>query len=601
MVRRARPAAPTSSPRRVRATSGPTPRSGARRRRDDVAALAAITPGGLGVDGRAAAGRRRAAAEQHRPRPRALPRLHPGGAGDGGRAVRRRRRRVVVLRRELAGGRCRRGRRERRARLAAVARRPARRALPAASCPAARRATSAASPSPATSGAAAIAARRTAGRRLRAVGPLVGAQRRGAARPRRRRGARRRARPAHRRARARRMPVDDDGSAPSSPAPVPPTPASSTTSTAWPTCAPSAWRVAPRRRRLRRRRPVRARARRTVRRHRTGRLARRSIRTSGCSPRSTAPPCCTAIPAAAARTHRQSAAYLDAFGDAHVNPSDLAFHLTRRARGLPFWFALVVHGTDAYAAAVRAGVDAGPRMRPTIVRRARRAGAPGDGARAVGRAVRARRLDPRRLGPLGGRRARRRPGVRRPDPLAATATSAGWPSSTRAPTSPSAAPSPTTPAACSLTARDGGCTDTGVGSDVEAGEVLDGGAALAAAEDAQGDDGEHEGDRRADQHRRRHRVERRRRRAADVGVDLDRHRLASTRRRTGTPRSRSRRSTWRTRSSGWRRSPGRAAAAAPCAAPASAWRRGRGRPPRGRGRSSAAGRARSRRRRRSRT
>ena len=28
-------------------------------------------------------------------------------------------------------------------------------------------------------------------------------------------------------------------------------------------------------------------------------------------------------------THRQSAAYLDAFGDAHVNPSDLAFHLTR--------------------------------------------------------------------------------------------------------------------------------------------------------------------------------------------------------------------------------------------------------------------------------
>ena len=62
-------------------------------------------------------------------------------------------------------------------------------------------------------------------------------------------------------------------------------------------------------------------------------------------------------PAAAARTHRQSAAYLDAFGDAHVNPSDLAFHLTRRARGLPLWFALVVHGTDAVAEAVRAGLD----------------------------------------------------------------------------------------------------------------------------------------------------------------------------------------------------------------------------------------------------
>jgi glutamate/tyrosine decarboxylase-like PLP-dependent enzyme len=62
-------------------------------------------------------------------------------------------------------------------------------------------------------------------------------------------------------------------------------------------------------------------------------------------------------PAAAARTHRQSAPYLDAFGAEHVNPSDLAFHLTRRTRGLPFWFALVVHGTDAFTEAVRAAVD----------------------------------------------------------------------------------------------------------------------------------------------------------------------------------------------------------------------------------------------------
>jgi L-2,4-diaminobutyrate decarboxylase len=34
------------------------------------------------------------------------------------------------------------------------------------------------------------------------------------------------------------------------------------------------------------------------------------------------------------------------------NPSDLAFHLTRRARGLPFWFSLATHGTDAYRDAV---------------------------------------------------------------------------------------------------------------------------------------------------------------------------------------------------------------------------------------------------------
>jgi glutamate/tyrosine decarboxylase-like PLP-dependent enzyme len=34
------------------------------------------------------------------------------------------------------------------------------------------------------------------------------------------------------------------------------------------------------------------------------------------------------------------------------NPSDFASQLTRRARGLPFWFSLAVHGTDAYAQAL---------------------------------------------------------------------------------------------------------------------------------------------------------------------------------------------------------------------------------------------------------
>ena len=34
------------------------------------------------------------------------------------------------------------------------------------------------------------------------------------------------------------------------------------------------------------------------------------------------------------------------------NPADYAYHLTRRARGLPFWFSLAVHGTDAYRDAV---------------------------------------------------------------------------------------------------------------------------------------------------------------------------------------------------------------------------------------------------------
>jgi glutamate/tyrosine decarboxylase-like PLP-dependent enzyme len=53
----------------------------------------------------------------------------------------------------------------------------------------------------------------------------------------------------------------------------------------------------------------------------------------------------------------QQAGYLDVLhsGDAW-NPSDYAYHLTRRSRGLPLWFSLAVHGTDAYGAAVQAAV-----------------------------------------------------------------------------------------------------------------------------------------------------------------------------------------------------------------------------------------------------
>jgi aromatic-L-amino-acid/L-tryptophan decarboxylase len=38
------------------------------------------------------------------------------------------------------------------------------------------------------------------------------------------------------------------------------------------------------------------------------------------------------------------------------NPSDYAYHLTRRARGLALWFSMAVHGTDAYRDAVEAGL-----------------------------------------------------------------------------------------------------------------------------------------------------------------------------------------------------------------------------------------------------
>jgi glutamate/tyrosine decarboxylase-like PLP-dependent enzyme len=52
--------------------------------------------------------------------------------------------------------------------------------------------------------------------------------------------------------------------------------------------------------------------------------------------------------------HRQHASYLESLyaDDAVFNPSDYGVHLTRRPRGLPFWFSLAAHGTDAYTEAV---------------------------------------------------------------------------------------------------------------------------------------------------------------------------------------------------------------------------------------------------------
>jgi aromatic-L-amino-acid decarboxylase len=58
-------------------------------------------------------------------------------------------------------------------------------------------------------------------------------------------------------------------------------------------------------------------------------------------------------PRLAKEVHTQKASYLDVFHtDEAWNPSDYAYHLTRRARGLALWFSLAVHGTDAYSAAV---------------------------------------------------------------------------------------------------------------------------------------------------------------------------------------------------------------------------------------------------------
>ena len=59
------------------------------------------------------------------------------------------------------------------------------------------------------------------------------------------------------------------------------------------------------------------------------------------------------------RAHTQHAEYLDVLHADHGdgdgpewNASDFAHHLSRRARGLPLWFSLATHGTDAYAEAI---------------------------------------------------------------------------------------------------------------------------------------------------------------------------------------------------------------------------------------------------------
>jgi glutamate/tyrosine decarboxylase-like PLP-dependent enzyme len=58
-------------------------------------------------------------------------------------------------------------------------------------------------------------------------------------------------------------------------------------------------------------------------------------------------------PGLAREAHTQHAGYLDTLNDADEwNPSDYAIQLTRRTRGLPLWFSLAAHGTDAYSEAI---------------------------------------------------------------------------------------------------------------------------------------------------------------------------------------------------------------------------------------------------------
>ena len=84
--------------------------------------------------------------------------------------------------------------------------------------------------------------------------------------------------------------------------------------------------------------------------------------------------CCALIyrnPTVARKVLAQQASYLDVLhegGDDHYewNPSDFGIHLSRRARGLPFWFSLVTNGTAAYEAAVQRAIDLAQRTQALI-------------------------------------------------------------------------------------------------------------------------------------------------------------------------------------------------------------------------------------------
>ena len=73
-------------------------------------------------------------------------------------------------------------------------------------------------------------------------------------------------------------------------------------------------------------------------------------------------------PALARQVHTQHGPYIDVLrtGDDAYNPCDLGYQLTRRASGLPIWFALALHGIDAHRAAIRHGIDLAAAMADAI-------------------------------------------------------------------------------------------------------------------------------------------------------------------------------------------------------------------------------------------
>ncbi|MDL9980820.1 pyridoxal phosphate-dependent decarboxylase family protein [Microbacterium sp. ASV49] len=67
------------------------------------------------------------------------------------------------------------------------------------------------------------------------------------------------------------------------------------------------------------------------------------------------------------RAHTQHAEYLDTLTDTDDwSPSDYAYHLTRRPRGLPLWFSLATYGAGVYRDAVTHGIELARRIADEI-------------------------------------------------------------------------------------------------------------------------------------------------------------------------------------------------------------------------------------------
>ncbi|MEY2582374.1 MAG: aromatic-L-amino-acid/L-tryptophan decarboxylase [Ilumatobacteraceae bacterium] len=64
-------------------------------------------------------------------------------------------------------------------------------------------------------------------------------------------------------------------------------------------------------------------------------------------------------PNLARQVHTQHGPYIDVLrtGDDAYNPCDLGYQLTRRASGLPIWFAMALHGVEAHRVAIRKGIE----------------------------------------------------------------------------------------------------------------------------------------------------------------------------------------------------------------------------------------------------